>query len=56
MGRGFLRFYFLVANNFLVVRASHPESLAWCRVMATTATKAEKRQLFEAAAKKQTQV
>jgi hypothetical protein len=46
-------------------RASHPESLAWCRVMASaglpvTATlsslKAEKRQMFEAAARKQTQV
>ncbi len=52
-------------DAFFFCRASHPESLAWCRVMASaglpvTATlsslKAEKRQMFEAAARKQTQV
>jgi hypothetical protein len=52
-------------DAFIFCRASHPESLAWCRVMASAglpvtvtlySLKAEKRQMFEAAARKQTQV
>jgi hypothetical protein len=58
-------FEVILIRCILFFRASHPESLAWCRVMASaglpvTATlsslKAEKRQMFEAAARKQTQV